>query len=186
MAIVLQSTGGGSVSIQEPTTASNFTQTLPASTGTVMVSGNMPAFGVYNTGGTSLGTAAFTKLVQNTKFFDTATCFNNTGSTVTLNGISVPSYSFAPNVAGYYQFNASAYIEGSSNNSTIGLFKNNTGYAYGSGIATTSNPYYQISTLIYLNGTSDYVHVALYTGSSGLTTGVGSAYQFSGVLVRGA
>jgi hypothetical protein len=35
MSIVLQSTGGGSVSIVEPTTASNFTQTLPASNGTV-------------------------------------------------------------------------------------------------------------------------------------------------------
>ncbi len=39
MSIVLQSSGGGSVTVQEPTTASNFTQTLPAGTGTVVVSG---------------------------------------------------------------------------------------------------------------------------------------------------
>ena len=39
MSIVLQSTSGGSVTISEPTTASNFTQTLPAGTGTVVVSG---------------------------------------------------------------------------------------------------------------------------------------------------
>ncbi len=43
MSIVLQSTGGGSVSIVEPTTASNFTQTLPAVTGTVVVSGTTPS-----------------------------------------------------------------------------------------------------------------------------------------------
>jgi hypothetical protein len=36
MSLVLQSSGGGSVTIQEPTTASNFTQTLPAATGTIL------------------------------------------------------------------------------------------------------------------------------------------------------
>jgi hypothetical protein len=36
MSIVLQSTGGGSVTIAEPTTASNFTQTLPAANGTIV------------------------------------------------------------------------------------------------------------------------------------------------------
>jgi hypothetical protein len=40
MSIVLQSTGGGSVTINEPSTASNFTQTLPASTGTVITTGS--------------------------------------------------------------------------------------------------------------------------------------------------
>jgi hypothetical protein len=35
MSLVLQSSGGGSVTIAEPTTASNFTQDLPAATGTV-------------------------------------------------------------------------------------------------------------------------------------------------------
>ena len=37
MSIVLQSSGGGQITIQEPATASNFTQTLPAATGTVAV-----------------------------------------------------------------------------------------------------------------------------------------------------
>jgi hypothetical protein len=35
MSLVLQSSGGGQITIQEPATASNFTQTLPAATGTV-------------------------------------------------------------------------------------------------------------------------------------------------------
>jgi hypothetical protein len=42
MSIVLQSTGGGSVTINEPTTASNFTQTLPAATGDLIITGTTP------------------------------------------------------------------------------------------------------------------------------------------------
>jgi hypothetical protein len=37
MSIVLQSSGGGQITINEPATASNFTQTLPAADGTVAV-----------------------------------------------------------------------------------------------------------------------------------------------------
>jgi hypothetical protein len=43
MSIVLNSSGGGSVTINEPTTASNFTHTLPASTGTLVISGSTPS-----------------------------------------------------------------------------------------------------------------------------------------------
>jgi hypothetical protein len=42
MSLVLQSSGGGSVTIQEPSTASNFTATLPAATGTVVLTGTTP------------------------------------------------------------------------------------------------------------------------------------------------
>jgi hypothetical protein len=44
MSIVLQSSSGGSVTIAEPTTASNFTQTLPAATGTLVLAGTTPTF----------------------------------------------------------------------------------------------------------------------------------------------
>jgi hypothetical protein len=186
MSLVLQSSGGGSVTIQEPSTASNFTATLPAATGDVMVSGNMPAFSAYSSSATSLSGGGFTKIIHNTENFDTAGCFNNTGSTVTLNGISVPSYSFAPNVAGYYQVNANSYIEGTPNNSVISIFKNNSSFSYGSGIGGIASVYYQAATLVYLNGTSDYIHVALYTGTGGLTSGFGTFYTFSASLVRGA
>jgi len=42
MSLVLQSSGGGQITIQEPTTASNFTATLPATTGTLVVTGTTP------------------------------------------------------------------------------------------------------------------------------------------------
>ena len=37
MSLVLQSSGGGQITIQEPATASNFTQTLPAAAGNVVL-----------------------------------------------------------------------------------------------------------------------------------------------------
>jgi hypothetical protein len=43
MSLVLQSSGGGQITIQEPATASNFTQTLPAATGTLVLSGTTPS-----------------------------------------------------------------------------------------------------------------------------------------------
>jgi hypothetical protein len=43
MSLILQSTGGGSVTIQEPVTASNLTITVPATTGTMALTSNIPA-----------------------------------------------------------------------------------------------------------------------------------------------
>jgi hypothetical protein len=43
MSLVLQSSSGGQITIQEPATASNFTQTLPAVNGTIITTGNRPA-----------------------------------------------------------------------------------------------------------------------------------------------
>jgi hypothetical protein len=58
MSLVLQSSGGGSVTIAEPTTASDFTQTLPDGTGTVVVNGVngsiVSGSAVASTSGTSI------------------------------------------------------------------------------------------------------------------------------------
>jgi hypothetical protein len=48
MSLKLNSSGGGSVTIQEPTTASNFTLTLPAATGTVLTNSGTEA-GAFST-----------------------------------------------------------------------------------------------------------------------------------------
>jgi len=161
--------------------------TLKVSATTVMVSGSMPAFSAYASSTTSLTAGAYTKVAYATKSFDTATCYNNTGSTVTLNGISVPAYSFAPNVAGYYQINANQTLNGASTNSVLALYKNGSGWALASGNAAATIPYFQLSNLVYCNGTSDYVGIYLYNDTISLTTGSGGTnYQFSGTLVRAA
>jgi hypothetical protein len=58
MSLVLQSSGGGQITIEEPATASNFTQTLPAGTGTTVVNGVngsiVSGTAVASTSGTSI------------------------------------------------------------------------------------------------------------------------------------
>ena len=197
MSIILQSSGGGQITIQEPATASNFTQTLPAASGEVMVSGNQPAFSAYLAGASqSVTSAVSTKAILDTEDFDTNGCFNNTGSTVTLNGLSVPSYSFCPNVAGYYQLNfamrpaVSSGVLGSYNNS---LFKNGSEYCrlFEQGFTPTAASYGPItsSVILYLNGIGDYVsYHALMTGTSPSLNNSGSQYttRMNGFLARAA
>jgi hypothetical protein len=192
MSLVLQSSGGGSVTIAEPTTASNFTQNLPAAdgdvmispqaltipnvSGTVMVSGNMPAFSAYSGTGTTLSNATFTKVLFDTENFDT----NN----------NYASSRFTPTVAGYYQINAGIGQSGTltSNNNIIGLYRSGIWNASGStsGGALT-NGYWTVSGLFYMDGSTDYVEVFIFQNSgSPITTNTGPQFTFSGCLVRSA
>jgi len=110
------------------------------------------------------------KIQFGTEEFDSDGCFNNTNSNATLNGITVPSYSFAPNVAGFYFVSASASPRHTVVPSAalvtfshIKIFKNNVLIA--SCVSDTSesaadNENTQTaSTIIQMNGTSDTIHV---------------------------
>jgi hypothetical protein len=181
------------------TQAGTYTQTVPNATGTVMVSGNMPAFSAYLTTNPSLTAGTGIKVAFDNKTggtgnavqgFDTAGCYNNTGSTVTLNGITVPSYSFAPNVAGYYYFTVTLGIYyPTSGVYILNILRKNggniiVGEAAGSG--GTAEVTCPCSGIIYMNGTSDYVNVFAQTGSSGCALDSGSNGVWSGYLVRAA
>ena len=192
MSLVLQSSGGGQITVQEPATASNFTQTLPAATGTVMISGNMPAFSAYASSQT-ISSSTPTNITYTTEEFDTAGCFNNTGSTVTLNGLSVPAYAFCPPVAGYYQINGEVCYNtvASTRYCYIIIYKNGGQWKQGSFCPLNSLDYaaVNVQAVVYLNGTGDYVQI--YSGqnsASSVTTIVaGVSYtHFSAVMVRGA
>jgi hypothetical protein len=67
MSLVLQSSGGGQITIQEPATASNFTQTLPAVSGTIITTGNRPAGSVLQV---VQGTYATATTTTSTSFVD--------------------------------------------------------------------------------------------------------------------
>ena len=60
-----------------------------------------PAFSAYNAGTQSVSANTDTKMIFNAENFDTANCFDST-----------TNYRFTPNVAGYYQLNASVYESG--------------------------------------------------------------------------
>lgn len=175
MSLVLQSSGGGSVTINEPATASNFTQTLPAATGTVMVSGNQPAFSAYLAGSQSFSASTWTKIQYDTENFDTNSNYNNSST-----------YRFTPNVAGYYQVSASGALDASATYLYLSIYKN--------GAAVVVSPFAAAGGvggvavgLIYLNGTTDYVEgYALKDGTASLTGGSSGYTIFQGCLVRAA
>ena len=181
MSIVLQSSSGGQITIQEPATASNFTQTLPAASGEVMVSGNMPAFSAKANANQSITTSTWTKVQLPSEDFDTANAFDST-----------TNYRFTPLVAGYYQINGEIRFNGTSM-SQLGsaIYKN--GSVVSSNvfpIPTVTNQYSsQVSKLIYLNGSTDYVELyGLVVGTSpSFDNGGGfSVSQFNGSMVRAA
>jgi hypothetical protein len=173
MSIVLQSSGGGQITIQEPATASNFTQTLPAATGDVMVSGNMPAFSAYKSSSQTLSAATTTKITLQTEEFDTANCFDNS-----------TNFRFTPTVAGYYQVSANFAINTVASNLQAFIFKN------GSQFKVSTNPSTGgacgLSALVFLNGSTDYIEFyAFSTAGNGVSTGADQTY-FQAALVRAA
>ncbi len=176
MSIVLQSTGGGQVTLQEPTTASNFTVSLPAATGTAMVSGNMPAFSAWQSSAQSLSSNTYTKLQFQSEEFDTANCFDST-----------TNYRFTPNVAGYYQLTGGF---NGTNNVTSGqllVYKNGSQFKYlaNPGGGTNAGGVWG-TILVYANGSTDYFEMYGYTSTGQNTNASSLLTYFQGVMVRAA
>ena len=182
--------GTGSMTLSAPVTNSNQTATLPDATGTVMVSGNMPAFAANAGSSTSISNGVFTVAPYNTKVFDTGTCYNNTNGTVTLNGISTPAYAFAPNVAGYYQISATASVYGNSTttgSTQIALRFNGSNLSFATCPIVGSQQNVQfLAGVFYFNGTSDYIQTFMYQSyGSTLNFDTGNL-RFSGSMIRSA
>jgi len=174
MSLVLQSSGGGSVTIQEPTTSSNFTQTLPAATGTVMVSGNMPAFSAYSSSTQTVSGSTWTKVVCGTEDFDTNSNYS--------------SSTFTPTVAGYYQVNGCVGWDATTSvtRGFVQIYKNGSSSKFLSDINSPNRN--GGSCLIYMNGTTDYLELYGYmTGSGTLYFSASQAgTYFQATLVRSA
>jgi len=157
--------------------ADNGTVTLGSSgdtftLGSGVVQSNMlyPAFEAKLNSDQFPADATNTKLSATNEIFDTDGCYNNTGSTVTLNGISVPAYSFAPNVAGKYYIFAQALVNptGADNlfRAYCFILKNDVSVA-GAQISSNSSNVGDfmspsVGIITELNGTSDYVYAQGY------------------------
>ena len=121
-------TGSGTMTLAGPSTNSNQTITIPDATGTMMVSGNMPAFSAYANANQNVTNATWTKVTINTEEFDTANCFDST-----------TNYRFTPNVAGYYWLGSTIAVGAPNNRYTAYLYKN--GSVYMSGIDMIGNTF---------------------------------------------
>jgi hypothetical protein len=139
-----------------PTTSAN-TATLPAATGTVMVSGNMPAFSAYKSASqTGLSSGTQTKITFDVEAFDTNSNF--------------ASSRFTPTIAGYYLINAGADIFATAMTTyTISIYKNGTVYHQNGNANTSGDAQVSISGIVYCNGTTDYIEIY----GLGAGTGVG-------------
>ena len=163
------------------TQSGTYTQTVPNATGTVMVSGNMPAFsGGMSTSSTISTSNTWTKMPCDYKFFDTANCFD----------ITTNKGRFTPTVAGYYQLNASAQPNNSISRVGIAIYKNGSAYAYGTDSSTSTGVNgVGMSVLLYLNGSTDYVECYAAMGNCPQPWAYSSPPLFSwfnGFLARSA
>ena len=173
----LKGSTSGTITLDAPAVAGTNTATFPAATGTVMVSGNMPAFSVYGSANQGFTSGVTTKITLDTEVFDTNSNF--------------ASSRFTPTVAGYYQINGKARITGTGQtNSSVSLYKNGSQLIIGSYTAT-GLAFSIVSTLVFLDGSTDYIELFGYaeTTSGGPTfqaIAIGNNCEMSGSLVRGA
>ena len=176
VAISGNASGTGTLTIAAPNTNSNYTLNLPAATGTVMVSGNMPAFSAYQSSAQTLSSATLTKIQFQTEEFDTNSCFDST-----------TNYRFTPNVEGYYLVSGHVQPDASYTAGIQAIYKNGSVYKYGSYNANAtgvSQP--SVTCLVYLNGSTDYVEFygSFTTGQATVAT---SAFTwFQGHMARAA
>lgn len=158
---------------------------LPMATQVAQATG--PAVRAYLASNQSISGSTITKVTLDTESFDTASCFNNTGSTVG----GIPAYSFLPNVAGYYQVAAYIYHDYlGAGNSGVRTYIYKNGSLYTLGAAFGGNLYAtlpSVNDLIYMNGTTDYLE--MYGWSNHGTpqfSGGTTLTHFSAALVRAA
>jgi hypothetical protein len=177
--VVISGDTSGAITLAAPAVSGTNTATLPAATGTVMVSGNMPTFSAYKSGSDqTLSNSTFTKITFTSETFDT----NN----------NFASSTFTPTVAGYYQITAQLQCFSTlGTNTLISLYKNGSEYSRGvqlnlsSGNISLFNP--SITNIVYCNGSTDYIEIYGYiTATSGQIVAAGNATYFSGVLARTA
>ena len=175
-------TGSGTMTLAGPSTNSNQTITIPDATGTMMVSGNMPACFVYANSSQTLANSTNTKVAFDTKVYDTSSAF------------STSTNRFQPTVAGYYQVSTAYSFGGATyTRNLIRLYVTGAEYSRLYDVGYSVGVIYTVLTvsgsqLVYLNGSTDYVETWVQQTSGGsVTGGLGSlTVYFQASLVRAA
>lgn len=153
---------GVNLSVSGTTTLSGLTAStsLALDANKNVISVTKPIAQAYQSSAQTLTSATFALIQHQTELFDTAGCFNNTASPVTLNGLTAPAYSFTPNVAGWYQVSAGLTMGSLASAVTIALYKNGSIAKLLSLTEPGTTLYGSYgSGLIYLNGTGDYIQI---------------------------
>jgi hypothetical protein len=173
--IVISGDTSGAITLAAPAVSGTNTATLPAATGTVMVSGNMPAFSAYPSSAQSYTNNTFTKITFDTEEFDTNSNF--------------ASNRFTPTVAGYYQLNSAVSMNSTAQNyAFISIYKNGSEYKRGGASNATQMYGVSVSSLVYFNGSTDYVEIYALAANNGNGSFQGNGIQtyFNGCMIRAA
>jgi hypothetical protein len=164
----------GNISVVATAVAGTNTATFPAATGTVMVSGNMPAFSAYQSSAQTLSSNTWTKLQFQTEEFDTNNNFDST-----------TNYRFTPTVSGYYQVNVGVSIAETPTSLYVAIYKNGNVYK-GNYLGVAGSIGTTLSALVYFNGTTDYVEgYAFFGAGQAVSTGTDFTY-FQAAMIRSA
>ena len=167
--LIIRGDTSGAITLSAPNAAGDSTYTLPAVNGSVMVSGNMPAFSVYNNTGQSVSTSTTTKLTFNTEEWDT----NN----------NFASSTFTPTVAGYYTFASNIGFQASNSYGILVLYKNGSASRYLT-YAQSSSGSLAGGCMDYANGTTDYFELYINIANGQNVGGNAPSGYFQGCLVR--
>ena len=176
--VILNGDTSGSVTISPPAVAGTQTVTLPAASGVLQVSGNMPAFSVWQANSQTIPNGVYTKVIFDTEEFDT----NN----------NFASNRFTPTVAGYYAI--TAYLELSPTVEILpAIYKNGTQYKrflYNTNATSSGfNMWGGTISSIYMNGSTDYIELYVYQSSAGTSKNTGANQQttyMTGTMTRAA
>ena len=139
---------------------------------------NGPAFSAYVSNAQVVGAGVFTKVMFRTKEFDTANCFDSTGTG-----------RFKPNVAGYYQVNAALkQVAPSGGQWAALLYKNGAAIKGGTdlGFPGAGNGQGVLSALVYLNGATDYIELFAISDVGSMVAASMTGSFFQAVMARGA
>lgn len=199
MPVKLNSSGGGSVTLTTPSTATDYTATFPANTGNVVttgssgvvtqtmlstnVAGNGPAFLAYLSADQTVTNSSYTKVNLNTTSY-------NQGS-----GFNTSTYGFTPPINGYYLISALLNAGNSTGNLTrnfVNIYNGATQVSRGSDVGnnggTSVIPYTSVTTVPLYLTTSDtvYLYAFITASTSAIATGGQANCWMSGVLLRAA
>jgi len=139
-----------------------------------------PAFSAFGSAATTINNVTNTKIILQTKEFDTAGAFDAT-----------TTYRFTPLVAGYYQVNGGiAFSPNATGFRFITIFKNGTAIKGGQNLPGGSTNFLGITVaaLVFLNGSTDYLELFgnQNSGSTLTTTTSASETYFQAFLARSA
>jgi hypothetical protein len=177
--ISIAGANSGAITIAAPAVAGTNTLTLPANTGTVALTSQLPVagptFSAYQSVAQTLSSGVSTKIQFQTKEWDTNNNFDST-----------TNYRFTPTVAGYYQVNAGLQAGASATIIQCFVYKNGSLYKAGYTGNNASTSQVTISALVYCNGSTDYIEIYGYFTAGQITYAYAPSTYFQGFLARTA